>query len=127
MAQNKQQKPVAPDCEGNQFARNPYGSNYYDQTFREEGPIPESGGYNHDGATAGEGAFNERLHDGLGSDEKSYLRGADVFGPKDANQPVEARFIDVGAADRGSDDGLDANAPAPERPFAHGDFLRGRR
>lgn len=90
-------KPKQPSCDGRQFARNPYGENYFDVSRDSQlDEIPEGGGFKHQEATPGQGGnpnYSGRQYD---DDVKG---GRAVSG---ANQ-VSRSAVQVGRANRGSE------------------------
>lgn len=132
-------KPQQPECDGLQFARNPYAqdeSAYYDVRFDQyNNVIPESREFTPDGPfyqsggsdpAYGESQFRNQFSASDGERLSKQIAEGEIR--PHANDFADKRsttFVDVGRANRGSDDGYDPNQPSPERNRTHMDFSRG--
>ena len=139
---NREVRPQFDQRDGRQFSCNeaPYGENYYTVKYDANGnEITQSGDYTPDGdfyqsgssdpavGDAGQfrGVFASTDAGSLGPLAKQIAEGEIRPHANDFADKRSTTFVDVGRANRGSDDGYDPNQPSPERNRTHMDFSRG--
>jgi len=104
-----QLKPVDPPCDGNQFADNPYtfdsADNHYSTKFdRFNNPIPQSGGFHHENATAGEGESGSRMFSDYQKVDGYTGYGVEIpHGQSAAFNNASTIYVANDRADRGQD------------------------
>lgn len=130
---NFSEKPRNPNCDGRQFAENPYGSNYDDNRFDQWNNVnADSPQFHETNATPQDGQFRSSMTAmDEGNSEKQRLSQFNVISNEEAqggfvgNRSVHFVGPDQRPDGRYGDAGFPPYQPSPERDRTHMDFSRG--